>query len=117
MVSPVELTRRDIPASDLRRFARQLETGREACRLLAITMVLEGVSRSEASAANGMDVQTPRDWVLRYNADGVAGLRDRGGQGRRPALSADQLAALKAAVIEGPDAARDGVARWRCVDL
>lgn len=80
-------------------------------------MVLEGVSRSEAAAANGMDVQTLRDWVLRYNADGVSGLRDRGGQGRRPALSQEQLAALKSAVIEGPDAARDGVVRWRCVDL
>ena len=80
-------------------------------------MVLEGLPRLEAAAANGMDVQTLRDWVLRYNADGVAGLRDRGGQGRRPALSPDQLAALKAAVIEGPDAARDGVVRWRCVDL
>ena len=75
-------------------------------------MVLEGASRSEAAASNGMDVQTLRDWVLRYNADGVAGLRDRGGQGRRPVLSQEQLAALKAAVIEGPDAARDGVARY-----
>ena len=80
-------------------------------------MVLEGVSRSDAAAANGMDVQTLRDWVLRYNADGVPGLRDRAGRGRRPALSQAQLAALKAAVIEGPDAARDGVARWRCADL
>ena len=98
MVAPVELTRRDVPASDLRRFARQLKTGREACRLLAIAMVLEGASRSEAAASNGMDVQTLRGWVLRYNADGVAGLRDRGGQGRRPVLSQEQLAALKAAV-------------------
>ena len=80
-------------------------------------MVLEGASRTEAAASNGMDVQTLRDWVLRYNADGVAGLRDRGGQGRRPVLSQEQLAALKAAVIAGPDAARDGLARWRCVDL
>ena len=117
MVAPIELTRRDVSASDLRRFARQLKTGREACRLLAIAMVLEGASRSEAAAANGMDVQTLRDWVLRYNVDGVAGLRDRGGQGRRPVLSQEQLAALKAVVIEGPDAARDGVARWRCADL
>ena len=77
--------------------------------MLAIAMVLEGVSRSDAASANGMDVQTLRDWVLRYNADGVAGLRDRAGRGRRPALSQEQLAA----VIEGPDAARDGVVRWR----
>ena len=43
--------------------------------------------------------------------------RDRGGQGRRPVLSQEPLAALKAVVIEGPDAARDGVVRWRCANL
>ena len=61
MVSPVELTRLDVPVSDLRRFAPQLKTGREACRVLAIAMVLEGASRSEAASAHGMDVQTLRD--------------------------------------------------------
>ena len=45
MVAPIELKRRDVPASDLRRFARQLKTGREACRVLAIAMVLEGATR------------------------------------------------------------------------
>lgn len=117
MVAPVDLLRRDVPASDLRRFARQLKTGREACRLLAIAMVLEGASRSEAAAANGMDVQTLRDWVIRYNAEGVSGLQDRARRGRPPALSPAQMAELEAAVIEGPDIERDGVARWRCVDL
>lgn len=117
MVAPVELVRRDVPASDLRRFARQLRTGREACRLLAIAMVLEGASRSEAAAANGMDVQTLRDWVIRYNAEGVEGLQDRARRGRPPVLSPAQMAELEAAVIEGPDIERDGVARWRCVDL
>ena len=109
--------RRDVAASDLRRFARQLKTGREACRVLAIAMVLEGASRTEAAAANGMDRQTLRDWVIRYNADGVAGLRDRARRGRPAALSAAQMAALEAAVIQGPDAERDRVVRWRCVDL
>ena len=86
MVAPVELTRREVPASDLCRFVRQLKTGREACRPLAIARVLEGASRSEAAASNVMDVQTLRDRVLRYNADGVAWLRDRGG-GRGVGLS------------------------------
>ena len=116
MVRPVEITRLDVPASDLRRFARQRRCGREACRLLAIAMVLEGSSRSDAAAA-GMDVHTPRDWVLRYNADGVAGLRDRARRGRPPALSPAQLAEFREVVVAGPDAERDGVARWRCADL
>ena len=117
MVSPVELTRLDVPASDLRRFARQLKTGREACRVLAIAMVLEGASRSEAASAHGMDVQTLRDWVLRYNAEGIAGLQDRPRRGRPPALSEGQMGELKATVLAGPEMERDGVARWRCVDL
>jgi transposase len=117
MVSAVELTRLDVPASDLRRFARQLKTGREACRVLAIAMVLEGATRLEAATANGMDVQTLRDWVIRYNAEGVSGLQDRPRRGRPPALSEAQMVELKATVIAGPEMERDGVARWRCVDL
>ena len=117
MARAVEITRLNVPASELRRFARQLRTGREACRLLAIAMLLEGASRMAAAAANGMDVQTLRDWVLRYNADGVPGLRDRMRSGRRRALSAAQMAALHEVVLHGPDVERDGVVRWRCVDL
>jgi len=117
MVRPVEITRLDVPASDLRRLARQRRCGREACRLLAIAMVLEGSPRSDAATAAGMDVQTLRDWVLRYNADGVAGLRDRARRGRPPALSPTQLAEFREVVVAGPDAERDGVARWRCADL
>lgn len=80
-------------------------------------MVLEGSSRSDAAAAAGMDVQTLRDWVLCYNADGVAGLRDRARRGRLPALSPARLAEFRDVVVAGPDAERDGVARWRCADL
>jgi len=116
MVRPVEITRLDVPALDLRRLARQRRSAREACQLLAVAMVLEGSSRSDAAAA-GMDVQTLRDWVARYNADGVAGLRDRARRGRPPALSPAQLAEFRNVVVAGPDAERDGVARWRCADL
>jgi transposase len=64
-----------------------------------------------------MDVQTLRDWVLRYNEEGVPGLRDRRRCGRPRVLSADQMAALKETVMRGPDVEQDGVVRWRCVDL
>jgi transposase len=85
--------------------------------MLAIAMVLDGHPRWLAARAGGMDRQTLRDWVHRYNADGIAGLSDRRRSGRAPALSAQQLAELKALVLAGPDPARDGVVRWRCVDL
>lgn len=80
-------------------------------------MVLEGRTRSEAATQNGMDRQTLRDWVHRYNAEGVAGLQDRHRSGRTPALTAEQQAELKALVINGPDLATHKVVRWRCKDL
>jgi transposase len=58
-----------------------------------------------------------RDWVHRYNAEGIAGLCDRPKPGRMPKLSEGQMASLKAIVLAGPDPAADQVGRWRIVDL
>jgi len=88
-----------------------------ACRLLAIALVLEGASRKQAAEACGMQRQTLRDWVHRYNEAGICGLCDRPRSGRPPALSAEQKAELRELVIAGPDHARDGIVRWGCVDL
>ena len=64
-----------------------------------------------------MDRQTLRDWVHRYNAEGIAGLISGHGSGKPPALTCAQMAELKAAVLKGPDPEKHGVVRWRCVDL
>jgi transposase len=64
-----------------------------------------------------MDRQTPRDWVHRYNAAGVDGLKSRRNRGRPPALTEQQKIELRELVIKGPDPATDHVVRWRCVDL
>jgi transposase-like protein len=80
-------------------------------------MVLEGGSREAAARAAGMDRQTLRDWVHRYNAEGLAGLHDRPRSGRKPRLTPEQEAELAAAVDQGPDPDRDGVVRWRRLDL
>src|SRR5262249_30020907 len=69
------------------------------------------------ASACGMDRQTLRDWVHRYNHDGVDGLSDAHRSGRRPALSPEQMEDLKALVLAGPDLAIHGVTRWRCLDL
>ncbi len=63
-----------------------------------------------------MDRQTLRDWVRRYNHDGVGWLSDAKRSGRPMALSADQLEELKAPVLAGPDPALHGVTGWRCLD-
>jgi transposase len=85
--------------------------------MLALALVLEGCSRETAARHTGMDRQTLRDWVHRYNAEGLAGLRDRPRSGRKPRLTPGQEAELAAAVERGPDPERDGVVRWRRVDL
>ena len=113
----VRITRDDTTASDLRRHSGRVKDGRISRRLLAIALVLEGVSRKVAAESCGMDRQTLRDWVHRYNTEGIEGLSNRGGGGVKPLLSEDQMAQLSRWVEAGPDPARDGVVRWRRVDL
>jgi hypothetical protein len=94
--------RGDIPAEELRRLARLEGDGRVACRLLGLANVVDGMSRERAARQAGMDRQTLRDWVIRFNAEGVEGLRDRPRSGRPPWLDDGQLAAFKALVLRGP---------------
>src|SRR3982751_6599076 len=113
----IAITRHEPGAGELRREAARCRDARAARRMLALALVLEGSSREEAARAPGMDRQTLRDWVHRYNAEGLAGLRDRPRSGRKPRLTAEQEAELVTAVERGPDPDRDGVVRWRRVDL
>ena len=113
----VTITRDDMTAQDLRAAAGRVKDGRMARRMLAIALVLEGASRQQAAESCGMDRQTLRDWVHRYNAEGIDGLANRVGGGVRPRLTPDQMAQLAAWVEAGPDPARDGVVRWRRADL
>jgi len=113
----VAITRHDQSAGELRRAAQRSRDGRLSCRLMAIAMVLEGMSRAAAAAAGGMDRQTLRDWVHRYNAQGVAGLSDELRSGRPSALTPEQMQELKGIVLAGPDPERHRVVRWRCKDL
>jgi len=109
--------RTDIEAGALRRLARLEADGRVASRLLGLANVLDGMSREAAARAAGVDRQTLRDWVIRFNAEGVEGLRDQPRSGRRPWMSEGQQAALKAIVLRGPDPECDGVSTWRIIDL
>jgi transposase len=64
-----------------------------------------------------MDRQTLRDWVHRYDAEGLAGLSNRRAPGPAPRLSAEQETELAGWIEQGPALERDGVVRWRCRDL
>ena len=98
-------------AAELRAQAKVAVTPDQARRLLAIALLREGSSREDAARSTGMDRQTLRDWVHRFNAEGPEGLCDRKAPGRSRRLDAAQLAELKARVEAGPDPAKDGVVR------
>ena len=116
MPAPLPI-RSDRKAAELRRLAHRERDGRVSARLLALANALEGLSREEAARLAGMTGQTLSDWVHRYNAEGVEGLRDRSRPGRPCALGEGQQAALKALVLKGPKLERDGCVAWRARDL
>lgn len=101
----------------LRWHARHEPNRRAALRMLAIANALEGMSRAEAARLAGMERQALRDAVVRYNAEGLAGLDDRLKPGRPPRLSEAEQAVLAARVFRGPDSERDGIAAWTRADL
>jgi transposase len=77
MGRPIEISRFELSATEPRELAVRTQDGAVVRRLLAIALVLEGHPREAAAQLNGMDRQTLCDWVLRYNAEGVAGLSSR----------------------------------------
>lgn len=117
MSRAIAITRRDMTAAELRAAAARSRDARAARRMLAIALVLEGVDRKTAAETCGMDRQTLRDWVHRFNERGPEGLKDSWSKGHPPRLSAEQLAQLAEVVETGPERAVHGVVRWRRVDL
>ena len=109
--------RSDYGAGDLRRLAKASRDARQTRRLLALTVICDGGSRTEAARVGGVTLQIVRDWVLRFNAEGPSGLVERKAPGKAPLLQAEHRAALAAAVEAGPRPYPDGVVRWRLVDL
>src|SRR5712692_1292380 len=104
--------REDFEADELRCMARTVKDANQARRLLAIAAVYDGMSREDAARIGGMDRQTLRDWVHRFNRDGADGLIDGKSPGRPPKLSAEQQEVLRQLVEAGPDPDKDGVVRW-----
>jgi transposase len=74
------------------------------------------MDRGSAAKIGGMDRQT-RDWVHRFNASGSDGLIDNWPDGPKPRLSKEHLAEFARIVEAGPDREKDGVVRWRRIDL
>ena len=94
-MAAVAITRTELDSAGLRAAAAGSSDAKQGRRLLAPAMVLDGHPRLLAAQAGGMNRQTLRDWVHRYNEHGVEGLRDTRNKGRAPALSADQMQTLR----------------------
>ena len=116
MASSVQL-RDDYDAGSLRDLAKRSRDPRQIRRLLALAAVYDGMSRADAAKVGGMDRQTLRDWVHRFNAAGPEGVRNRAGAGRPRRLTEVQMRELAEIVETGPDPVTDGVVRWRRIDL
>ena len=116
MASAVEL-RADYSAAGLRRLAAVTKNANQSRRLLSLAAVVDGMNRTEAARIGGMDRQTLRDWVHRFNAQGPEGLLDSWSKGPEPRLSERQRAEIAQLVETGPDRAVHGVVRWRRIDL
>src|ERR1041385_1143770 len=109
--------RTDFTAGEIRRFAKRAKDVAQARRLLAIAATLDGASREEAAKIGGMDRQTLRDWVIRFNERGADGLINIPSPGVPPKLGGAHRAFLARIVDEGPVPAVHGVVRWRACDL
>lgn len=109
--------RGDFTASGLREFARMSRCPDQTRRLLALAEIYDGRSRSAAARLGGVGLQTLRDWVLAFNADGPDGLLNGKAPGNTSILNATQRQALAKIIDAGPNPAIHGVVRWRLVDL
>jgi transposase len=109
--------RDDFDALALRKLSRRCSDTRQVRRLLALAAIYDGMSRLDAARVGGMDRQTLRDWVVRFDAEGPDGLTNRKGAGRPRLLSDEQMNELSKIVKAGPDPVVDGVVRWRRIDL
>ena len=116
MRKPIAL-RSDYDATQLRRIARESEDANQVRRLLALAVIYDGGSRTQAAEVGGVTLQVVRDWVLRFNAQGPEGLIDRKAPGQPSRLNEEQRAALAMMVENGPIPAVHGVVRWRLIDL
>src|SRR5215204_3092482 len=96
------------------RGAQRMPRKREDCWRLRLCLT---GPRGNAATIGGMDRQTLRDWVIRFNKQGPDGLTNIPSPGVPPKLDDTHRAFLARLVEEGPIPAVHGVVRWRACDL
>ena len=109
--------RGDYEVAQIRVLAKRSKDAAQTRRLLALAAIYDGGSRTEAARIGGVGLQTVRDWVLSFNAEGPPGLVNGKAPGNAPLLNDQQRQALHRMVESGPLPAVHGVVRWRLIDL
>jgi len=109
--------RLDYSGSALRALAKQSKDADSTRRLLALSIIYDGGSRSDAAKFGGVGLQIVRDWVIRFNEKGPDGLINGKAPGRKLLLNDEQRQALAALIDKGPVPYLDGTVRWRLTDL
>ena len=116
MATPIPL-RDDFDGAGLRRLAREAKDANQARRLLALATIYDGGSRTDAATIGSVTLQIIRDWAVRFNERGPAGLINTKAPGNPSKLNDEQRQALAKIVDSGPIPAIHGVVRWRRKDL
>lgn len=97
--------------------SRSADNARTSHRFLAIRDLRMGESRSSIHQRYGITPTTLWEWVKRYHEQGADGLRDAPRSGRPCKLTDEQLASFKQRIEGGPSYEKDGMVRWRAVDI
>ena len=111
------LLRDDYDGPRLRDLAKRSKDAGQSRRLLALSVIYDGGSRTDAARIGCVGLQVIRDWVTRFNLSGPEGLINGKSSGRPPKLDATHRQPLYDLVEQGPIAAIHGVVRWRLKDL
>lgn len=100
---------------ELRRLFQRERDARLAKRLWVVWQARIGLTEPQITASAGLSRRQVQEWVRRYNLEGLAGLRDRPGRGRKPILSPEEKQQLSTRVEEGPR--EDDVCSLRGLDV
>jgi transposase len=117
MSAAVPITRLEASPHDLRELAKLEKHSLASRRLLALAFCLEDVPRLKVALNCGLNNQALRDLVIRYNAKGLAAIHNHYPSRPRSRLSEEQTAKLCTIIEAGADLERDGVVRYRRIDL
>jgi len=96
------LTHPEATSTQLKAALASTHERRKSLRLLALVNLQEGKSVSAIAEFFGVHRTTIPEWVQRVNAEGLAGLDEKPGRGRKSRLTDDQRTQLTADLKQSP---------------